>query len=110
MSFFSSSVRFFSTSFFSHSSGNRDSERVDFDDAFEIGGEHAIVAVEIFLVLHEAGAREVIEILDAPESDLFLQRFDERQELADRDRHAALFQLSEKTQSTRWFTSAGCND
>ena len=76
--------------------GNLHDERIDFDDAFEVGREHAVEAVEVLLVLNQARAREVVEVLRAAERDLLLEGLDERQELADRDRDAARFKLEEK--------------
>ena len=56
-------------------------ERIDFDDALEVRGEHAVEAVEILLVFHEARAREVVEVLDVTGGDFLFHRLEQRQEL-----------------------------
>ena len=51
-------------------------------------GEHPIEAVVVALVLHQAGAREVVEVLCRNLRDARAQRLEQHQELGDRDRHA----------------------
>ena len=63
--FFSSSVRYFSASFFSHSAGISAWQRVaDGFEPLEHVAEHAVELVEVALVLHQRGARQIIKILD----------------------------------------------
>src|SRR6185369_7444101 len=64
--------------------------------ALEVRGERAVEAIEMPLVLDHAGARQEIEILGARLRELRFQRFEQRQELGDRDRHAGLAQLEEE--------------
>ena len=65
--FFSSSVRYFSASFFSHSSGISAVERLLHQlEALEDVAEHAVELVEVALVLHQRGARQIVEVLDPP--------------------------------------------
>jgi hypothetical protein len=58
--------------------------------------EYAIEAIEVALVLHQAQARQVIEILGGNVSDASAQRFEQRQELGQRHGHPALTQLEEE--------------
>ena len=51
--------------------------------AFEGVREHAIEAVVVALVLHEARAREVVEVLRGDPHDARLQPFEQRQEFRD---------------------------
>ena len=80
---------------------NHDGDSFDLDDALEVGGEHAVVAIVVFLVLHQAGAGEIVELLHAAERDALRHRLDERQELLDRDRDAALLQLEKELDQHR---------
>src|SRR6185436_14971392 len=64
--------------------------------AFEMRGERAIEAIEVPLVLHQAGPGQVVEILGARVSDPRFERFEQRQELGDRDRYAGFAQLEEE--------------
>ena len=74
--------------------GNFRGERVfDQVEAFEDVAEHAIELVEIALVLHQSGARQVVERLDPPVGQILLHRLDERQIFAQRHRQAGGFQL-----------------
>ena len=58
--------------------------------------EHAVELVEIALVLHQRGARQIIEILDAAGGQIGLHRLHERQIFAQRHRHAGAFEFLEK--------------
>ena len=63
---------------------------------FENMAEHLVELVEIALILHQGGARQVIEILDLIVDDVTVQRLQERQIFAQGDRHIGRFQLVEK--------------
>ena len=58
--------------------------------------EHTVELVEIALVLHQRGARQIIEILHAAGGQVGLHRLHQRQILAQRDRHAGGFEFLEK--------------
>jgi hypothetical protein len=96
--FFSSSVRYFSASFFSHSAGN-----VGFDHAidrfqpFEHVAEHAIELVNIALVFHQGGARQIVEVVDAARRQIGVHGFQQRQIFAQGHRYAGCFELLEET-------------
>ena len=92
--FFSSSVRYFSVSFFSHSAGiSAVSASLDEIEALEHMAEHAIELVEIALVLHQRRARQIVEILDTPAGEVLLHRLHQREIFAQRHRDAGLFEL-----------------
>ena len=59
-------------------------------NTFEMRGEYSIEAIELRLVLNEAGASNVVEIFDTLTGDAALHRFEQRQQLGDRRLHAAL--------------------
>ena len=67
--------------------------------ALEVRGEGTIEAIKMPLVLHQAGARQEVEIFRARIRKLRLKRFEQRQELGDRYRHAAFAQFEEETES-----------
>ena len=58
--------------------------------------EHAVELVEVALVLHQRGAREIVEVLDPAAGEVLLHRFHQGQVFAQRDRHAGGFQLGEE--------------
>ena len=64
--------------------------------ALEDVAEHPVEFVDVALVLHQRGARQIIEILDAARREIGLQRLHQRQILAQRHRHAGGFQLGEE--------------
>ena len=68
----------------------------DIDDALEVRRKYPVVAVEVFFVLHQAGAREVIKVLNAAKNHVFLEGFQQNQKLLDGDWHIAFFQFQEK--------------
>ena len=76
--------------------GNFGFDAFHIDDALEVGRKHAIVAVEVFFILHQAGARKMIKIFDAAKNHLFFKSLQQHQELLDGDWHAAFFQFQEK--------------
>ena len=95
--FFSSSVRYFSASFFSHSAGNFGRERLLHQfEALEHVAEHAVELVEVALVLHQRGARQIVEVLDAAAGEIGLHRLHQREVFAQRHRHAGGLQLMEE--------------
>src|SRR5579883_2672169 len=65
-------------------------------DALEVSGEGAIEAVVMTLVLHQAGARDVIEALGARLRETARQRLEQRQQLGDRNRDAGAAQQEEE--------------
>jgi len=78
--FFSSSVRYFSASFFSHSGNVRLLHGVEQAlQPLEYGAEHAIELVEIALVLHQRGARQIVEILHRLLGEVGIERLHQRQ-------------------------------
>ena len=80
--FFSSSVRCFSVSFLSHSSGiSAVSASLDEIEPLEHVAEDAVEAVEIALVLHQRRARQIVEILDAAAGEVLFHRLHERQDI-----------------------------
>ena len=58
--------------------------------------EHLVELVEVALVLHQRGAREVVEVLDAAVGEVGLQRLHQREVFLERDRHLGGFQLMEE--------------
>ena len=73
-------------------------------DAFqplEDVGEDLIEPVDVALVLNEAGARQVVEILHAVVGDPLPHRFHQRQILLEGDRHLRLAQLVEEGREHR---------
>ncbi len=69
--------------------------------ALEDLGEHYVETVVVAFVLHQAGAREVIEVLGRELRDARRERLEQRQKLGDRDRHAGGAQLKEETHQHR---------
>ena len=65
-------------------------------EAFEYVSEDLIEAIEIALVFHERGAREIIEILDAVAGDAGADGFEQRQVLFQRDRDFGGAELGEE--------------
>ena len=73
-------------------------------DAFqplEDVGEDLIEAVDVSLVLNEAGARQVVEVLDAVVGDPLPHRLHQRQILLEGDRHLGLAQFVEEGREHR---------
>src|SRR5262249_46667216 len=72
---------------------------VDSDDilqeleALEYVRKHTIEFVEVALILHQGGTREIIEVLDSARGKIRLHRLHQREVLAQRDRHARRLQL-----------------
>ena len=64
--------------------------------ALEHVAEDPVEFVDVALVLHQRGARQIVEILDAPERQVRLQRLHQRQVFAQRHRHAGRFQFGEE--------------
>ena len=58
--------------------------------------EDAVELVEIALVLHQSGARQIIEVLDAAAGEVLLHRFHQREIFAQGHRHAGGFELMEE--------------
>ena len=65
-------------------------------EALEHVAEDAVELVEIALVLHQRGAREIIEVLDPPPREVLLHRFHQREIFAQRHRHARGFEVMEE--------------
>ena len=65
-------------------------------EALEDVAEHLVELVEVALVLHQRGAREIVEVLDAAVGEVGLQRLHQRQVLLQGDRHLGGFQLMEE--------------
>jgi hypothetical protein len=65
-------------------------------EALEDVAEHLVEFVEVALVLHQRGTREVVEILDAAVGEVGLQRLHQRQVFLQGDRHLGGFQLVEE--------------
>ena len=60
--------------------------------------EHAVEAIVVALVLHETGAREIVEVLRGqPAPRARFSAFEQRQELGDGHRHAGCAQLEEES-------------
>ena len=95
--FFSSSVRYFSVSFLSHSIGmSAASASLDQVEALEHVAEDAVELVEIALVLHQRRARQIVEILDPAVGEIRLHRLHQREVFAQRHRQAGLLELMEE--------------
>jgi hypothetical protein len=56
-------------------------------------GEGLVEAVEMALVLHHGGAREVVETLDIVTRQPAVQTFDQREVFTQRDRHLGGFEF-----------------
>ena len=98
--FFSSSVRYFSASFFSHSSGIS-ALLHGVEQAFqplEHGAEDAVELVEVALVLHQRGAGEIVEILDRLVGEIGVERLHQRQIFAQGHRDLRVAQRCEELQ------------
>ena len=65
-------------------------------EAVEHVPEHAVELVEVALVLHQRGAREIVEVLDPARREIGLHRLHEREIFAQRHRHAGLLELLEE--------------
>ena len=65
-------------------------------EALEDVAEHLVELVEVALVLHQRGAREIIEVLDAAVGQVRLHRLHQREVLLQGDRHLGGFQLMEE--------------
>ena len=58
--------------------------------------EHAVELVEVALVLHQRGARQIVEILHPAAGEIGLHRLHQGEVFAQRHRHAGRFQLMEE--------------
>ena len=65
-------------------------------EALEDVAEHPVELVEVPLVLHQDGARQIVEIVDAVVGDALLHRLHQRQVLLDGDRHLGRAQFEEE--------------
>jgi hypothetical protein len=65
-------------------------------EALEDVAEHLVELVEVALVLHQRGAREVVEVLDAAVGQIGLHRLHQRQVLLQGDGNLGGFQLMEE--------------
>ena len=70
-------------------------------NALEVGPEALVEAVEMPLVLHERGPREVVEVVHAQQGDPALKRFEQGQVLGDRDRHVMPAKAEEEVDQHR---------
>ena len=66
--------------------------------AFEGGPEHPVELVEIALVFHQRGARQVVKILHALIGEVGVERLHQRQIFAERDRNLGVAQRREELQ------------
>ena len=64
--------------------------------ALEDMAEHAVELVEVALVLHQRGARQIVEILDPARGQIGLHRLHQGEILAQRHRHAGGFEFLEE--------------
>jgi hypothetical protein len=74
----------------------RDFVRVERFESFEHMREDAVELVEIALVLHQRGARQVIELVDFHIDDVVRQRIHQRQIFLQRHRYARGAELVEE--------------
>jgi hypothetical protein len=65
-------------------------------EALEHVAEHAIELVEIALILHQRGAREIVEVVDATRREVGVHRFHQRQIFAQRHRDAGGLELMQE--------------
>jgi hypothetical protein len=65
-------------------------------EALEYVSEYAIEFVEVALVLHQRRSRQIVEVLDAPRSEVLLHRFHQGEVFAQRHRNAGLSELVEE--------------
>ena len=97
---FSSGVRCRSTSLRSQSAGRSSAgeDRLDGQalEAVEDVGENPVEAVDVALVLHQAGAGEVVEALGVVEDEPGVERLEEAEVLAQGDRDPGGAQLAEE--------------
>ena len=104
-------MRYFSASFFSHSAGiSAASASLDQFEALEHVAEHAVELVEVALVLHQRGARQIVEVLDPAAGEVGLHRLHQRQVFAQRHRDAGGFQLVEEGDEHSLGPYLQCND
>ena len=88
--------------FFQPLDGNFRGERVfDQVEAFKDMAEHAVELIEIALVLHQSGTRQVVERLDPAVGQIHLHRLDQREIFAQRHRQAGGFELMEEGREHR---------
>ncbi len=77
--------------------GDLGAERLfDQVEPLEDVAEHAVELIEVALVLHQRGARQIIEILDAAAGEIGLHRLHQRQVLAQRHGDTGGFQFGEE--------------
>jgi hypothetical protein len=70
-------------------------------DALEVRREREVEAVELRLVLHERRSCEVVEVVERQRHDARFQRFEQRQELARRNRQPSRFEMKEEVDQHR---------
>ena len=63
--------------------------------------EHPVEPVEVALVLHQAGTRQVVEVLDALVGEVALERLEQGEVLPQRDRDPGGPQLGEEGEEHR---------
>ncbi len=66
-------------------------------EALEHVAEHLVEPVEVALVLHQRGAREIVEIINAARRQIGVHGLQQRQILAQCHRHTGRFELLEET-------------
>ena len=60
------------------------------------GAEREVEAVEVLLVLDEAGARQRVEVVDRKRDDALVERLEKRQELARGHRQLVRLEMQEE--------------
>src|SRR5262249_39240520 len=78
----------------------REQIRRELEEASEISGKHAIEAIEVRFVLHQAHARKVVKLIHAVRGNALAHGFQQREELFDGDRDATFFELEKKNSDT----------
>ena len=76
--------------------GNRAARVEQRFDALEVAAEGEVEAVEVLLVLDQRRAGERVEVVDRQRHDALVQRLDQRQELARRDRQPERLEVQEE--------------
>ena len=75
-------------------------------EALKDVAEHAIELVEVALVLHQRGTRQIVEIFDPTPGQIPLHGLHQRQILTERHRQAGLLQLVEEGRKHRCILGA----
>ena len=70
--------------------------RIDVD-ALEVGAEREVEPVEVLLVLHEARARQHVEVVERQRHHALLQAFEQREQLARGDRELVRLEVEEES-------------